>query len=171
MGEWKLFERVVWKPPMRWRVRQAWNLIRRGRYNIRMHYKFTDEGSTIIWIDDEYVGEVAMGIDPDEPVWEGSQLENSSFETIKFTDVVETNGEGWEGSQEEVPEEQEPHNIYELPFYGGEVPSTYPYDPPVLRPQDITPVNIDLALGWKVLMILATFPWWYGLAHLIMVGW
>jgi len=36
---------------------------------------------------------------------------------------------------------------------------------------DVTPVNTELALGWKVLIVLATFPWWYGVAHLIMVGW
>jgi len=36
---------------------------------------------------------------------------------------------------------------------------------------NVTPVNTELALGWKVLIVLATFPWWYGMAHLIMVGW
>ena len=35
----------------------------------------------------------------------------------------------------------------------------------------ITPVNTDLALVWKVLIILATFPWWVGVTWLVRVGW
>ena len=34
----------------------------------------------------------------------------------------------------------------------------------------ITPVNTDLALVWKVLIILATFPWWIGMTWLVRVG-
>ncbi len=69
--------------------------------------------------------------------------------------------------------EQEPHDIYDLPFYGGEVPGASVVEPAVesdLWP-DVTPVNPELALVWKVLMILATFPWWVGVAYLVMVGW
>lgn len=65
MRDWTHYEKV-WKGPFRWRIKQAWWMLRHGTFKLSMEYKTDEGGSSTMYVDNQRIQRIRVPEETDE---------------------------------------------------------------------------------------------------------